>query len=414
MQKLAKIMFSFGVLSAIALGCSRLSYGPEHFAPHVSKTTAIVSEKVLEKVGLKYYWEPICLDLQDGEYVTKMHCVGENLYFITSKNYLYCVDAATGLKPWSYKITNKIEKTYAPVHFENMRMPKKIIGEGALEYDYKKDCKPFDAVIINTETKIVVLNRKTGKAVRDFELTDQASCQAATDGKYFYYGNFRDFFICSVLLSTKPVWSEEIGSKPIRVPVRSLFNYIYAADLNGNIRGYGNGYARNLIWKKQLEGEINTAFVADLRGVFVGCSDGHLYALNRINGEELWSPVDLESIPNMPTQKTQNTVFQHTESKGLYAINLLDGAIRWNKSNAKHVITTINNQLYLLDEHNNLIAVDEITGNEKSSVPMTGIDFVAPSIGYESIFYATRNGHVFCLRSKGASIVTPSVFRMLK
>ena len=406
-------MFSFGILSAIALGCTKLNYGPEHFTSHKTTTNStIVNEKVLEKVGLEYYWEPINLKLSDGERIVKMYCLGENLYFLSNQNYLHCVNAAKGMQTWAYKVTKKTETIYAPIHVENMRMPEEIIVEGADKYEFK-NCKPFDAVVINTETKVVVLDRNTGKAIRDFRLTDQASCQGACDGPRFYYGNFHNYFNCSLLASTKPIWDKRVGDKPIRTPLRKLFNLIYAGTVDGKMLAFGSDDAEDLRWENQLEGQVLQPFTADLRGIFVGCDNGHLYGLNRSSGENIWDPVDLESNPNMPTQLSANSVFQHTP-KGLFAINLLDGKIRWQNKNANRVITVIKNQLYLLDKNNTLLVVDEITGQEKSTLPMTGADFISTSIRHDAIFYATKTGHVFCVRAKGAPLVTKDSYRMLK
>jgi len=130
------------------------------------------------------------------------------------------------------------------------------------------------------------------------------------------------------------------GGGPTGVPVYGTpvvsGNLTYMAGYNGKIYAYNTS---NLAvrWVYPREGNLQP-FVGGLAVLerpglpavlFVGCSDGKVYALDAELGDRLWeSAVSDDKIWGTPTA-SGDTVYIGSFDKTLFAMNVSDGAVRW-------------------------------------------------------------------------------------
>ena len=101
MRSLLNLLMASAVAMA-AVSCSSSAPRP---APRVWQSPR-PSATTLAKAGLQYYWEMgrKQLLLQEGENIRVVYKLDENLYAITNRDRLICVDAARGLTKWTYAI----------------------------------------------------------------------------------------------------------------------------------------------------------------------------------------------------------------------------------------------------------------------------------------------------------------------
>ena len=67
--------------------------------------------------------------------------------------------------------------------------------------------------------------------------------------------------------------------------------------------------------------------------------------------------------------------------------------------------------MYLLDCHKNLVIVDEILGDVRGRLPLTGVDLFAGTTRDAGVYGATREGFLFCIRPVSAGHLTPAMMR---
>ena len=170
MRGLAKLAV---LLPALTLSAScRPPAGP--IRPAVSTTTrpaVLVSGDVLAKAGLEYYWR-FNLKLAAGERIDRVHRVDENFYCVTNQRRLLAVDARRGVPMWAYQIGREGETIFRPVHGDRVALRDE--RDGLLDMLHPKEVAPppqFDAVMINTISSLIVLDRTTGRQARIIDLS---------------------------------------------------------------------------------------------------------------------------------------------------------------------------------------------------------------------------------------------------
>ena len=370
------------------------------------------ADGTLAGIDLQEFWG-ITLRLEPGETMAQVVQLDENVYCLTSANHLFTLDANTGVTRWEAALGRPGQRVFRPIHARKVEFTE----EGAAEkYRYDPNTLPmetFDAVMWNTASRVYVVNRATGKVVRNVELTFAASCGGATDGSYYYVGDVNGRLECVGLEAGATKW--KMGTDGLVVaPVAVLGTAVLVADDQGSFRAIDPIGTGTLVWKKKLSGPITGAFHADARGFFIPCQDNRLYAL-ATTGEPLWpSPLITGGPLHSDVQVGEKTVYQRAEKDKFYAVNLTDGQQRWTLDKGLEVLATINGTVYVRDTDGQLERVDEILGKVIGSASLKGLDVFAANVTVPGIWASTDRGHVVCLRPKAAGRVTAEMIRQAK
>ncbi len=365
-----------------------------------SKWSGLVHPDVLAKAGLKYYWD-IKIGLDDGEQITRLYSMDENLYCLTNTNKLIAIDAARGIIRWRVAVADPAKPVYRPVHYKDLTMTEEVTTiEGVLSPEKKPAPVTFDAVIVNTITHALVLDRITGKQYRKLMLTPAADCGGTCDGRYFLYGTVKGTVQAYYLEEAQPAWhvaTEDI----IKAPIESFGGLFYVAGQDNIFYVFSAAVRPERKWRQRMSGPVVTQFHVDDRGCFVPCDDNRIYAFDRVSLTELWDPFVCEGPLRTPIQVGQITLFQYAEGDRFYAINLADGKLRWTLPTRHRVVGMIGNNVCLVDDNGNLMVMDQILGpkDTKTSLPMTGMELFASNVTAPAVYTATRDGKVFCIRS---------------
>jgi len=223
MSKLAKSCIVLcGCATVILGGCRRPR--PE-----------IVHPDVLAKAGLQYYWK-LDLPLQKDESLTRLDRLDENLYCLTTQPRLIAIDASRGLMKWSFDMRNYGKVVFAPTHAHNLEIAPKAPGiKGILSPEASPQVAPFSAVLINTLSYLLVLDRETGEMLRSISFDFAASTTGDNDGRHFYVGSTKGWYYAILLNEAiKDWWCS--GNDMIGVPVKYYDGRIYVADDSGTAR----------------------------------------------------------------------------------------------------------------------------------------------------------------------------------
>lgn len=380
-----------------------------------SKWSGLVHPDVLAKAGLKYYWD-VEVDLDAGEQIVKLYSMDENLYCLTDKNTLITVDAAAGIVRWRVVVAHSDKPVYRPMHYNGLTMTKEVTTiEGVLSPGRKPAPITFDAVIVNTITHALVLDRRTGRQYRKMLLKPIADCGGTCDGRYFLYGTARGTVQAHLIEEDQPSWhvaTEDL----VKAPIEFFGGYFYVAGQDNIFYIFRPGVRPKREWRQQMSGPVVTQFHVDDRGCFVPCEDNRIYAYDRLDLAELWEPFVCEGPLRTPVQVGQITLFQYAEGDKFYAINLSDGTLRWSLPAKHKVVGMVNNDVYLVDDRGNLRVMDQVMGPEstKTSVPMTGMELFASNITAPAVYTATRDGKLFCIRSITDGHLTPEMLNARK
>ena len=368
---------------------------------------------VLAAADLQYYWQAR-LPLSRGETIVDMYRLDENLYFLTNCNRLVAMDAARGLPLWSFPVAPVGTKVFRACHADRANLtpgPVSIINVLEPEKAQRVEFRP---VIINTVNQLFVLDRETGRQMRDIKLDFPANTAGASDGQYFYVGG-GDGKAHSVNLQVgQPMWSLNTGAMLV-APVSAWGGRVYigGTDLNVYV-ALGATKKAEVNWKQSVGGAVMAPLAVDSRGCFVPCMDKRLYAFDSATGyrRQGWDAPFATGSPLVDgPQLSASSVFQYARADGLHAINIVNGKARWNLPQGRMVLAILDSTVVVLGRDGSLLLTDEIKGTVKTRIPLTGFNRFAANTESPAVFVASRNGLVASIRPLSAGRLTAEMLR---
>ena len=415
----------------------------------------------LEGANLQYYWQ-YTLEARSGDSLKWIALLDENIYCMSTRNRLTAIDAATGVRKWTYADIDPNDIVFTPLaHVSGMRLTREIQGVAAI---MGRDASPridremlkrvklseildrssgkadiallpskasqvdsFDAVMINTNYYVTVLDRATGAVRRHIPFDSPGNTPGATftantagcsDGRYFFAGGTGGRYTggryhAIALQEALHAWSlstDDIITAPLayhngRVFVASEDHHLYSAQV---------GTQGKKVWTQKLDGSVIGQIHADARGCFVPCQDNRLYAFDAMAGSPLWDPYVCVGPLSQGTQVGEDSIFQYADRDGMYAINVANGRKRWHTpSNSPcKVVAVIGGMVYLVHgQAAQLQIVDELLGKAKHAIDLRGSVMFARNATMPAVYLATADGRIFCIRLRSAGRLTEQMLR---
>ena len=396
------------IVSGILVGCTS---GPTMTAAQ----RAAKHIKSVQNAGLNYYWKwklPL-----NGEKIARTFLIDENFYCLTNGNRLIAIDAARGVLQWSrwIHVAKPGVKVYDPVHTRNVmitRIPptRKEILQPKPEAD--RGIKAFDAVIISTETNALVIDRKNGQEIRNiqFNFAAGASAGACSDGRLLFVPDSRGWYHAIFLHEMIENWTLSVKGA-INLPPRYVDDKVIVASEKGYVQVASTFETRKRIWTRPLDASIEAPFLATRDHLLVPCMDRRLHAFDPTTGRQLWEPFDCKKPLKDVPQVSEVSAFQYARGGGFYALAIVTGKLRWTSPDARKVLAAMDNNVYLQDNRNRILVVDEILGEVKASIQMPRADILAANTSAPAIYGATRDGNLYCIRLLDAGHLTAEMLR---
>jgi len=370
--------------------------------------------ETLKGLDLQYYWD-LDLDPDSGESISSIWLLDEKLYCFTSDNRLIAIDAATGVRKWTYQVAKPGERVFLPpTHFDDIHVSRKVHGVAEIMgWKAPPSEEPFNALMLNTLHYMVLLDRVTGVEWRRIPLKFAANSGGSSDGRYYFAGAAGGRYHAIALNEAIEAWSLEtdsmITSPPMyhngRLFVASEDHHLYSAEI---------GAHGKQVWRQTLDASVTGQMQVDARGCFVPCQDNRLYAFDAMSGTPLWDPFVCAGPLSEGVQAGEETLFQYADRDALYAVNVANGRERWHLPSAKRasVVGLISGMVYVRDTSaGELQIVDELLGSIANTIEVDADLLFAPNALKSALYIATPDGRVFCIRLHSAGRLTEEMLR---
>lgn len=396
-------------LAGLAVICVALTLAGCKPAGEVDEWAGVVAPSVLESASLKYYWR-FKIDLDDGETIRQIWRLDGNLYALTSAHQLIALDAARGLYKWSHPVGSQAQKIFAPCHADGVLVPETGGIAVLLDPPLESLLKPFNAVIINTLSYALLINRDTGKLVRKLDFDFAANTPGACDGVHFYVASAKGWYHAVRLAEGLRKWT--MSTADIITARPRVFNRrLYVASQDGKFYAINPADEQDRhLWTQLTDAPLSAGFVAERRGCFVPSQDCRLYVYDNLTGVELWK-FTAQGPLRQAVQVGRETVFQFADRDRFYAIALANGRKRWDSPDGRIVLAAAKPYVFVLTAGRRLLLVHEMLGKVHKSLPMTGLDLFIPNAAKSVIYAATTDGKFVCIRPISAGHLTPKVLK---
>jgi len=185
---------------------------------------------------------------------------------------------------------------------------------------------------------------------------------------------------------------------------------VYIAGYNGKIYAYNLSNISSLRWVYPREGNLQP-FVSGLveadGKLFIGGSDGRVYALDATTGDKLWEFATGEKIWGTPAIDG-NTLYIGSFDKKLYALNTADGSKKWEFVTEGAIISTplvYNGTIYIGSFDRNLYAVNAIDGKLKWKFMGENWFWAEPAVFNDTIYAGCLDGNIYVLKASSGEKV---------
>jgi outer membrane protein assembly factor BamB len=180
-------------------------------------------------------------------------------------------------------------------------------------------------------------------------------------------------------------------------------NLVYIAGYNGKIYAYNtSNLATRWVFPRDsyLEPFVGGIVVAQGK-LFIGCSDGKIYAMDALTGDKLGEYKTGDKIWGTGAAD-ENTLYIGSFDKNLYALNIADMSLKWKYTTQGSVISTplINNGIvYFGSFDKNLYAVNTADGTLKWKFTGQKWFWAQPQIVNGTMYAGSLDSYVYVLNA---------------
>ena len=409
-------MFRLGACLSLALlmaltGC-RGSTG--------NRWSLAVKEEELAQADLTYYWQNT-IELAEGEEIRRIWQQDENVYCISDANAVYVFDATVGRLKWSRELADPRKQLFGPSHVDRVALPASVGVNTVVTPDPEAKLTVYDAVIFNTPSHALVLDRSTGKLLQKIAFSRagfSVNTACASDGVRLFAGTIRGRYCAMSIVSGLMEWQRSTNAMVSATPLYLRKNRnLYLASQDGTIyatRADEGAEDGEKIWPVPQVPQARSAFLGNIatdaqgRVLFAGNMDYSVYAIEPLGGKVLWRYRCPGPI-KQPVQVGKTSVYARVDGGSLYAIPLAAGdRERWIADSGRMILAEIGGNVLVLNDRNEMLVTDAAIGKVHTVVAMTGLDLFAS--GTDPVVYAgSRKGLIACLKPRAAGYVTPAM-----
>ncbi len=348
-------------------------------------------------MGWHTYWQ-MPLNLAAGERVISMHRIDDVLYCMTNNGALISMDPSVGIVHWRTSVGNRSDMPFTPIHANNVTMSRQVPGSVDL-IENRLGLHQYNVVMVNTRSRLFVIDRQSGVVLRDIRLGFSASTGGATNGELFVVGSADASFRAINIQNAVEQWSMW-SKKSVISPLEYARGMFFVAGRDGIFRGVlAQGRESSITWTRDLGAPVSSPFAVDDRGVFVACDDGRLHMFNPASGKPVWGyPYVMSGETNQGILLSAMSAFVSTKFSGLCAVNVANGQERWQLAEGTTVLAAGEGKVFVRNNRNQVLTVDEVLGKVLDHAMLGDLSVFVSQATEQTIWACDSSNTVRCIR----------------
>ncbi|NIM99753.1 MAG: PQQ-binding-like beta-propeller repeat protein [candidate division Zixibacteria bacterium] len=261
-------------------------------------------------------------------------------------------------------------------------------------------------VITSLNKRVHLLDALSGKNLELYKVSSPVSTSACADGERIYFGldAGKETFLALNIRTGELLWKRSLGhlsSSPAlcsgKVFVGSTDGRLWALDKIGG----------ESIWEFEMpSSQISTPACVvpssppSTDGVLcLGSADGHLYAVNMDTGGMIWKFKAEGGIYSSPAVKNGRVFFGSMDGS-VYALNLEDGSLAWKFQTGADIYSSpalAESLLYIGSNDYRVYALNQKTGGLVWKSETKGLVRSSPLAAGDKVFFGSYDGSFYVL-----------------
>ena len=255
---------------------------------------------------------------------------------------VYCYNADTGSKHWTYKVGSIMTTSSTPAIFDD-RVYIGLKGE-------------------ELEDKLLCLNLETGRKVWSITEIGNIFSSITIYNNRLYFGADDKNIYCYDIESQEEIWTYETGDNVISsAAVTDGKVYVGSDDFNLYCLDSETG---NMTWFFHTKGKVTSSPAVYDGKVYFGSCDDNIYCLDAETGELIWkfkTNYCVESSPSIMDDR----IFIGSSDSYLYCLDLETGDLIWKYDTGDFVLASpasADNKVYVNSIRNDLYCINSTNG----------------------------------------------------
>ena len=333
----------------------------------VSKAMPLVGESLLAKAGIKQVFQ-VSLAIKDTESLEQFLPLGDNLYALSSTNYLFCVDRKNGRVVFAGQLTEPGFPVFEPKVYNG-----KIFAASGSE-------------LITIDIATAALSRTKSEF--------RSACSPARTSNYIYIAGVDKRLHALQIEPQVRLFDAAADNDSLMTSIIANGQSVIMATLAGNVVSIKPD-SPSKIWQRDLPGKITAAMVLDANSIYVSCEDTYLYKIKLTTGQIEWKAQLAGALTNSAAVGS-TAVYQYVVGRGLTAIDKATGAILWQMADGVAMLAQTAEKSYVMSGGRNCVVMDNGTGKEIERINFAQTQ-LQMSNGIDSKMYvADKQGRVAC------------------
>jgi len=326
-----------------------------------------IDKKLLNEAKLDISWQS-AVALNPDEKVVRMTVDGNNVYVLTSSNYLFCLDRSEGKAIFSITAAAKYLPVSEPAEFGN-------------------------AVYFIAGNNIVAVNLTSGEEVFRNKLSYPIQAKPAVNAQKYYFAgqdpylhvtDHNLFQLFKVHTDDRSNVTSVIANEE-KIVFATAEGRVYAMDANQPIKR----------WQFDTVGALEAALTKVEDSIYVSGKDTNLYKLNGENGELEWK-FYTGCFLSTSARATSRMVYQYAPNKGMYAIDPNTGKRVWLLADGVEMLAENEDTAYVFDKKNVCVVMDNSTAEPIFTINLADVTAYTWN-PYDSKIYIMEGKNITCI-----------------
>ena len=363
-------LFLLAILLSVCYTVS--SFGAEPGLGH------LVSPQLLKHANLEIAWEEQ-LPLMNGEKLERMFILGNHIYALSDRNYLFSFDRENGKRVFG--------KPVAPAGTP--------VGELGLY---------GDEFILTFGSTLIEADILSGMERKPVKIEYGIKCLPARNSSFYYISGVDKRL--HVLQAKNMVQVFEVAAEN-NSAVTSIVadeDFVVFTTEAGNVIAISPDMPVRL-WQFDAGAAIAGAVIRDRMSLFFASKDTNVYRLDiggPTNIRLIWK-YQMPGILDRTPQVTETTVYQYARIKGLTAIDKESGRYIWSLPEGIELLAEAQEKAYVITKNRTLTIMDNMEAKKLYSVNFAQVSKYAANTDDPKIYIGDETGRIVCLQSAKVS-----------
>lgn len=223
-------------------------------------------------------------------------------------------------------------------------------------------------LLINSENRLYQLDAVSGRVevVNDLASSVGTGPAVVAGSNIAVFGSLTGKITGTDLASGNVRWTDKFPGSVIVKPI-AYEQQVFVTDSLGGYAMF-NGVTGERLWQGGVHGRISASPAVSATGVYIASEDQSLYALNRANGRDRWSPYRATGPLRKSPVVMGNSLYLPLPGNEMVSLDPLNKAELWRMPGNPQPVALLDQKL-LVNHGDSLAAVDNQTGKTILQVP---------------------------------------------